>query len=46
MVWMAWKYVRTGDPVWRQASLFWTKVYGLVFASGSRRAWSRSSPSA
>jgi cytochrome d ubiquinol oxidase subunit I len=34
MVWMAWKYVRTGDPVWRQASLFWTKVYGLVFALG------------
>ena len=34
MVWMAWKYVRTKDPVWRQASFFWTKVYGLVFALG------------
>ena len=34
MVWMAWKHVRTGDPVWRQASFFWTKVYGLVFALG------------
>ena len=34
MVWMAWKHVRTGDPVWRQASFFWVKVYGLVFALG------------
>jgi cytochrome d ubiquinol oxidase subunit I len=34
MVWMAWKHVRTKDPVWRQASFFWTKVYGLVFALG------------
>ena len=34
MVWMAWKHVRTGDPVWRQASFFWVKVYGLVFAMG------------
>ena len=29
-----WKHVRTGDPVWRQASVFWVKVYGLVFAMG------------
>jgi cytochrome d ubiquinol oxidase subunit I len=34
LVWMAWKHVRTGDPVWRQASVFWVKVYGLVFALG------------
>ena len=34
VVWMAWKHVRTGDPVWRQASIFWVKVYGLVFAMG------------
>src|SRR6266545_511947 len=34
LVWMAWKHVRTGDPVWRQASVFWVKVYGLVFAMG------------
>ena len=34
LVWMAWKHVRTGDPVWRQSSVFWVKVYGLVFALG------------
>jgi cytochrome d ubiquinol oxidase subunit I len=34
IVWMAWKHVRTGDPVWRQASVFWVKVYALVFALG------------
>ena len=34
LVWMAWKHVRTGDPVWREASFFWVKVYGLVFALG------------
>ncbi len=26
--------VRTKDPKWRQLSLFWTKIYGLVFAMG------------
>lgn len=26
--------VRTSDPKWRQLSLFWVKVYGLVFALG------------
>ena len=26
LVWMAWKHVRTGDPVWRQSSVFWVKV--------------------
>lgn len=26
--------VRTGDTKWRQLSLFWVKVYGLVFALG------------
>ncbi len=26
--------VRTGDPKWRQLSLFWTKIYGLIFAMG------------
>jgi len=26
--------VRTKQPKWRQLSLFWTKIYGLVFAMG------------
>lgn len=34
MVVMGIQYVRTKDPVWRQASFFWVKVYGLVFAMG------------
>jgi cytochrome d ubiquinol oxidase subunit I len=29
-----WKSVRTKDPKWRQLSLFWTKIYGLIFAMG------------
>ena len=28
------KSVRTGDPKWRQLSMFWVKIYGLVFAMG------------
>ncbi len=28
------KSVRTNDPKWRQLSLFWTKIYGLIFALG------------
>ena len=31
---MSWKYLRTKDQTWRQASVFWVKVYGLVFAMG------------
>lgn len=27
-------YVRTRNPMWRQISFFWVKVYGLVFAMG------------
>ena len=27
-------YLRTKDPIWRQSSFFWVKVYGLVFAMG------------
>ena len=34
MCYMAWKYVRTRDLAWREASFFWVKVYGLVFALG------------
>lgn len=34
MVIMGWQYVRTKDPLWRQASFFWVRVYGLVFAMG------------
>jgi cytochrome d ubiquinol oxidase subunit I len=34
MVIMGWQYIRTKDPLWRQASFFWVKVYGLVFAMG------------
>ena len=26
--------MRTKDPLWRQASFFWAKIYGLVFAMG------------
>ncbi|MBS1836254.1 MAG: cytochrome ubiquinol oxidase subunit I [Actinobacteria bacterium] len=26
--------VRTDDPKWRRLSMFWTRVYGLVFAMG------------
>ena len=38
-------YLRTKDPKWRQLAFFWTKVYGLIFASASRPASSRSSSS-
>lgn len=34
MVVMGYMYVRTKDPLWRQQSFFWVKVYGLVFAMG------------
>ncbi len=34
MVVMGWQYLRTKDPIWRQASFFWVKIYGLVFAMG------------
>jgi cytochrome d ubiquinol oxidase subunit I len=34
LVWMGWRYLRTRDPVWRQASFFWVRVYGLVFSLG------------
>jgi cytochrome d ubiquinol oxidase subunit I len=34
LVWMGWRYLRTGDPVWRQSSFFWVRVYGLVFSLG------------
>ena len=26
--------VRTRDPKWRQLSMFWTKIYGLIFSMG------------
>ena len=28
------KSVRTGDPKWRQLSLFWVRIYGLIFSMG------------
>jgi cytochrome bd ubiquinol oxidase subunit I len=31
---MSWKYLRTKDLAWREASFFWVKIYGLVFAMG------------
>jgi cytochrome d ubiquinol oxidase subunit I len=34
MVVMGLLYLRTKDPVWRQASFFWVRVYGLVFVMG------------
>src|SRR5579871_3912562 len=27
-------YVRTRNPLWRELSVFWVRVYGLVFAVG------------
>src|SRR5215469_9450678 len=27
-------YIRTRNPMWRQLSVFWVRVYGLVFALG------------
>jgi cytochrome d ubiquinol oxidase subunit I len=27
-------HLRTRDPLWRQASFFWVRIYGLVFAMG------------
>jgi len=27
-------YLRTKDPKWRQLSVFWVKIYGIVFAMG------------
>ncbi len=34
MVAMGFLHLRTNDPIWRQASFFWVKIYGLVFAMG------------
>jgi cytochrome d ubiquinol oxidase subunit I len=34
MVFMGARYVQTKDPLWRQASFFWVRIYGLVFALG------------
>lgn len=34
LVWLGLQYVRTGDPLFRQAQKFWTKIYALNFALG------------
>ena len=34
LIFMGIRYVQTKDLVWRQASFFWVKIYGLVFAMG------------
>jgi cytochrome d ubiquinol oxidase subunit I len=34
MVVMGALYLKTKDPIWRQSSFFWVRVYGLVFAMG------------
>ena len=34
MVAMGAFYLRTRDPIWRQSSVFWVRVYALVFAMG------------
>ena len=34
LIFMGIRYVQTRDLVWRQASFFWVKIYGLVFAMG------------
>ena len=34
LVVMGFLHLRTNDPIWRQASFFWVKIYGLVFAMG------------
>src|SRR3954453_17432294 len=34
LVVMGFLHLRTKDPIWQQASFFWVKVYGIVFALG------------
>jgi cytochrome bd ubiquinol oxidase subunit I len=34
LVWLGFRFVRTGDPLYRQAQKFWTKIYALNFALG------------
>jgi cytochrome d ubiquinol oxidase subunit I len=34
LVWLGFRFVLTGDPLYRQAQKFWTKVYALNFAIG------------
>lgn len=34
LVWLGWRSLRRGDPLFRQAQKFWTKIYALNFAMG------------
>ncbi len=34
LVYLGGQYLRTGDPVFKQAQKFWTKIFGLNFAVG------------
>ncbi len=34
LVWLGFQFVRTGDPLYRQAQKFWTKIFALNFALG------------
>ncbi|MFO0888010.1 MAG: cytochrome ubiquinol oxidase subunit I [Isosphaeraceae bacterium] len=34
LVWLGFRFVRTGDPLYRRAQKFWTKIFALNFALG------------
>ena len=34
LVWLGFRHVQTGDPLYRQAQKFWTKIYAVNFALG------------
>ena len=34
LVWLGFQFVRTGDPLYRQAQKFWTRIFALNFAIG------------
>ncbi len=34
LVYLGWRWLRTGDPVYQSASRFWTGLFGLTFAMG------------
>ena len=34
LVWLGFRFVRTGDPLYRTAQKFWTRIYALNFALG------------
>ena len=34
LMWLGFRFVRTGDPLYRQAQKFWTRIFALNFALG------------